>query len=95
MTHIHTRPATTSRRDWLRRAVASTAGLRTGAGAGALGLLGALTAAAQSTPDYKAVVCLFMFGGNDSNNTLVPTDNDAQGHALYARSRTSALVLSC
>lgn len=27
---------------------------------------------AVADPDYKALVCIFMFGGNDSNNTVVP-----------------------
>ena len=31
--------------------------------------------AAQSGPDYKALVCVFLFGGNDSNNMIVPTDS--------------------
>jgi len=31
---------------------------------------------AQTAPvsGYKALVCVFLFGGNDANNTLVPTD---------------------
>jgi uncharacterized protein (DUF1501 family) len=32
-----------------------------------------LKAAAQVT-DYKALVCIYMFGGNDSNNMIVPVD---------------------
>jgi uncharacterized protein (DUF1501 family) len=32
------------------------------------------TLAAQ-TQDYKALVCLFMFGGNDGHNMVVPLDN--------------------
>jgi uncharacterized protein (DUF1501 family) len=31
--------------------------------------------AAQSTSDYKALVCVFLFGGNDSNNLIVPMDS--------------------
>src|SRR6266852_5273876 len=31
-----------------------------------------MTARAQG-PDYKALVCIFLFGGNDSNNMVVPT----------------------
>jgi uncharacterized protein (DUF1501 family) len=34
-----------------------------------------LPALAQSGPDYRALVCVFLFGGNDSNNTVVPTDD--------------------
>lgn len=41
---------------------------------GGLSKLGLVSALAQGTTDYKALVCIFMFGGNDSNNMLVPTD---------------------
>ena len=37
------------------------------------------TAAAQSAPGYKALVCILLAGGNDSYNMLVPTDNDQYG----------------
>ena len=37
------------------------------------GLLPAL--ATTSGPDYRALVCVFLFGGNDSNNTIIPTDD--------------------
>lgn len=51
----------------------------------ALGALGAASSirdlrlmhhvlAADPPPDYKALVCLFLSGGNDSNNWIVPTD---------------------
>jgi len=41
----------------------------------ALGLrpFGALNALAQSGSGYKALVCVFLFGGNDANNTLIPS----------------------
>jgi uncharacterized protein (DUF1501 family) len=35
-------------------------------------------------PDYKALVCLFLAGGNDANNMIVPFDTS--GHAAYASS---------
>jgi uncharacterized protein (DUF1501 family) len=45
-------------------------------------------AAAQSAPaDYKALVCVFMYGGNDYGNTYVPVDN--ANHNEYARIRTT------
>lgn len=60
-----------------------------------------LQALAQSTPpgdDYRALVCLFMFGGNDGNNLLVPTDarwNDYQrARPNLALARTSLLPLN-
>ncbi|MBK9136571.1 MAG: DUF1501 domain-containing protein [Betaproteobacteria bacterium] len=47
------------------------------AGAGAplaLNLLAAGSAAAQAAGDYRALVCLFLFGGNDTFNMVLPTD---------------------
>ena len=40
--------------------------------------------------DYKALVCVFMFGGNDSFNMLVP-HSDAE-HAVYASSRQNLAI---
>jgi uncharacterized protein (DUF1501 family) len=42
-----------------------------------------LPALAQSGPDYRALVCIFLFGGNDSNNTVIPMD-DASYKAYMA-----------
>ena len=41
----------------------------------ALRPLGLLPAMAQSGPDYRALVCVFLFGGNDSNNSVIPMDD--------------------
>lgn len=41
----------------------------------ALNLAAMSSAAAQNASDYKAVVCLFMAGGNDNFNTVLPTDS--------------------
>jgi uncharacterized protein (DUF1501 family) len=40
-----------------------------------LGLLGVSTPARAAVGDYKALVCLYMFGGNDGNNMIVPLDS--------------------
>jgi len=61
-----------TRRDLLRLACCSAAGASLVSGLSKFGLVSAL---AQGTTDYKALVCIFMFGGNDSNNMLVPTDS--------------------
>lgn len=61
-----------SRRDILRLTCCSAAGASLVSGLSKLGLVSAL---AQGTTDYKALVCIFLFGGNDSNNVLVPTDS--------------------
>jgi uncharacterized protein (DUF1501 family) len=41
-----------------------------------IGRLGLVSAYAQQpAADYKALVCIFMFGGNDSNNMVIPIDS--------------------
>ena len=45
-------------------------------------------AAAFDNTDYKALVCLFMYGGNDYANTVVPYD--ATNYALYHQIRAGA-----
>ncbi len=57
-----------SRRDFIRVSTASVGSL-------ALRPFGLLPALAQSGSNYKALVCVFLFGGNDSNNTIIPTDD--------------------
>lgn len=69
------------RRHFLKLAgAAATSGL-------GLSTLAHLGAAAQTAGDYKALVCLFMFGGNDGNNLLVPLETAEYG--LYQRARTN------
>ena len=61
------------RREFLRRA--SALGVTGVAAPWALNLAAIGEAAAQSAPsDYKALVCIFLYGGNDYGNTLVPYD---------------------
>jgi uncharacterized protein (DUF1501 family) len=67
------------RRDFLQHAGAL-------AGTAALGQLGVLAAHAASASDYKALVCIFLYGGNDANNTIVPLDT--AGYANYAQTRS-------
>ena len=78
------------RRAFLRHLGAvSTFGL-----AARLDMLSLVAAAnAQSASDYKALVCVFMFGGNDGNNTVIPMDS--AGYAQYAavRPATSGINL--
>ena len=56
------------------------------AGTAALGQLGVLAAHAASATDYKALVCIFLYGGNDANNMIVPLDT--AGYANYAQTRS-------
>jgi uncharacterized protein (DUF1501 family) len=57
-----------TRRGFIRIGAASVGSL-------ALRPLGLLPALAQNGPDYRALVCVFLFGGNDSNNTIIPMDD--------------------
>ncbi|HEY1264053.1 MAG TPA: DUF1501 domain-containing protein [Terriglobales bacterium] len=58
-----------SRRDFLKRSCCTAAAGFTMASFSRFGLMNAF---AQTAQDYKALVCVFMFGGNDSNNLIVP-----------------------
>jgi len=69
--------------------------LRFGISATALCRLGALKAYASVAPDYKALVCIFLNGGNDAHNTVVPiaTSGGAsgnQGFGAYAAVRPTS-----
>jgi len=64
-----------------RKFLANTGALTGAALAGNLGTWGVESARAQAA-DYKALVCLFFFGGNDSNNMVVPIDDYAQYSAV-------------
>jgi uncharacterized protein (DUF1501 family) len=67
------------------------------AGLGAFGDLSRIAAAADLSlgkaagEDYKALVLLFMFGGNDSNNMVIPTATSE--YSQYANGRSSVLAL--
>ena len=56
-----------------------------GAAALAFERFGLLQAFAQAT-DYKALVCIFLFGGNDSGNMVIPYDD----YASYANAREAS-----
>jgi len=78
----------------LRLACCSAAGASLLGGLSKLGLVSAL---AQGTADYKALVCIFMFGGNDGNNMVVPIDSRysqySQARALLAIPQAQLLPL--
>lgn len=73
MPHDHTlTPGNASRRAFLQRSTALS--LAAGAAPWALTLAALGEAAAATATDYKALVCVFLYGGNDYANTLVPYD---------------------
>lgn len=48
--------------------------------------------AGQRFSDYKAMVCVFLYGGNDNGNTLIPYDGGAQDYSTYAALRSSLAI---
>jgi uncharacterized protein (DUF1501 family) len=72
-----------SRREFLKRAGALS---MTGVAAPwALNFAAMGEAAAATATDYKALVCVFLYGGNDYANTVVPYDSAS--HAAYLAQR--------
>jgi uncharacterized protein (DUF1501 family) len=95
----NTGPMNASRRAFLQRASSlSIAGV---AAPWALNLATMAEASAATASDYKALVCVFLYGGNDYANTLVPYDStnyglyQAQRPTLaYARDALTATALT-
>jgi uncharacterized protein (DUF1501 family) len=50
----------------------------------------AAVAAPAQAGDYKALVCVFLYGGNDAHNVLVP--RTAADYAIYSRTRSTLSV---
>ena len=63
-----------SRRDFLRRTGCALSGAALISGLDRFGLVNAL-AQPNAAGDYKALVCIFFFGGNDGNNVVIPYDD--------------------
>ena len=70
------------RPDFPRRATALGSSLGV-VGLGSLAALAPMRSARAA--DYKALVCVFLYGGNDGSNTIVPTD--ATRHQQYSAVR--------
>lgn len=92
-----------NRRDFL---IKSTCALSMTALATNIEHFGLMSAMAQKTrvknesavpSDYRALVCIFLMGGNDGNNTIIPNHNDTSvsNYAAYSAARGSqGLALS-
>ena len=71
-----------SRRNFLKTTCCSAAA---GFAAASFSQFGLVNALAQNATDYKALVCVFLFGGNDSNNMVIPYDTT--GYNSYKSAR--------
>ena len=90
---------TASRREFLKRSAALSTVAAT-ATPFALSLAAIGEAAAQTASDYKAIVCIFLNGGNDHANTVVPYDagtwgdyNKLRSNIAYSREALAATKL--
>src|SRR5437773_9297425 len=80
-----------TRRDFIRQA--ACAALGTAALSTTIRDLRFINAAMAQTPvtDYKALICIFLSGGNDSNNLIIPTS--PTDYATYSTIRTPVLAI--
>jgi len=92
-------PDNASRRAFLQRGAALS--VAAGATPWALSLAAMGEAAAQTATDYKALICVFLYGGNDYANTLVPYDQAShdsygsfRGNIALDRAALEATVLN-
>lgn len=77
-----------SRRNFLKSCIATAAGST--ALSSAYGLFNVAQAVPAEVTDYKALVCIYLAGGNDAFNMLVPSDPDA--YEQYATPRSAIAV---
>jgi len=77
-------PRGATRRQFMRQSVCAAVGM-TSLASTLFDLRRVAAAAPTSSADYKALVCVFLYGGNDSNNMLVPYD--PTDYASYAAVR--------
>jgi len=74
-----------TRRDFLKIGVKT---LTAATAVGAVGKFGAINAWAANGP-YQALVCIYLSGGNDAHNMVIPLTTSQQSYAAYAASRQS------
>src|SRR3977135_974666 len=80
-----------NRRQFVKTLGIGAAGLGAWTDLGRIAAAASLAAPKAAGEDYRALVCLFMFGGNDGNNTVIPTSTSE--YLQYATGRTSVLAL--
>lgn len=76
-----------SRRTFLRRSGYALSAAALASQFKGLGLISAL-AQKNAPTDYRALVCIFLSGGNDNNNMIVPLD--ATGYGQYSSARNAS-----
>ena len=81
-----------NRRNFVKHILSSTMGL--GSASAALSSMSLVNSALAQTSrrfdDYKALVCIFLHGGNDSFNMLIP--NEANDYQNYQKVRQNLVI---
>jgi uncharacterized protein (DUF1501 family) len=85
-----------SRRDFLRTCACAFGTAAFSSSVRNFGLINALaqdkaTSKPELAPSYKALVCIFLFGGNDSNNMVIPYDGYSQYLAIRPASGSDSI----
>jgi len=73
-----------TRRDFLRTSACALGGMALASSLDTFGIVHALTP--QAAPDYRALVCVFLNGGNDGNNMFL----DLNQYTQYSTARNAA-----
>ena len=76
--------AVRTRREFLQSSLKSVVALGT---AGAMAKFGEMSALASTGTGYQALVCIFLAGGNDGHNTVIPISTAQQNYSLYQQGR--------
>lgn len=76
-----------TRRDFIRSSCCAAGAFGIATNLSRFGLMHAL--AQSAPPPYQALVCIFLFGGNDSNNLLIPDDTAGYANYLAIRGATA------
>ena len=72
-----------SRREFLRDAIRSVSAVGALGGLAKFGEMNALAAGSG----YQALVCIYLAGGNDGHNTVIPISTAQQGFSVYQNAR--------
>lgn len=75
------------RRDFFKAGLRSVTALSAASLLGKFGQLSAQSVTGNNTSGYNALVCIFMLGGNDGHNTVIPISTKLQNYSQYAQVR--------
>lgn len=81
-----------SRRNFLKQSSAASAGITVGSPL-VLSLMGSELAHASTTDPYRALVCVFLAGGNDAYDTVIRTDKGLDTYLAARRNICGSVVV--